>query len=90
MISAEKARELSGCLFETYTDFISKKIESSANLKQRSVVIKDRPYCDWLYSCSAKTDISEKVIKKLEENGFKVSLYYQELQFVDYGLKIEW
>ena len=89
MITATEARELAGPGIEEHLAFIESKIRTSAETKKREVVIREEPYASWLYS-SDRPASAKKVCDALEKNGFKVSLYYHEYQFVDMGLKIEW
>ena len=91
MITAKQAAEMAGPKAEDYLEFIEKKIIESAEKQNRSVIIRDNPYCNWLYSDSGSSaNEVKKALKIMKDNGFKLSLYYIESQFVDYGLKIEW
>ena len=91
MITAEQAAEMAGPKAEEYLEFIEKKIIDAAKNQIREIIIRDNPYCNWLYSSSkSNPDEVRKALKALSDNGFKVSLHYQENQFVDIGLKIEW
>ena len=91
MITAKQAAEMAGPKAEDYLEFIEKKIIESTEKQNRSVIIRDNPYCNWLYSDSSSSPAEvKKVLKTMQENGFKLSLHYSESQFVDYGLKIEW
>ena len=91
MITAKQAAEMAGPKAEDYLEFIEKKIIESAEKQNRSVIIRDNPYCNWLYSDSASSPTEvKKAIKIMNENGFKLSLHYVENQFVDIGLKVEW
>ena len=91
MITAKQAAEMAGPKAEDYLEFIEKKIIEAAEKQNRSVIIRDNPYCNWLYSDSASSPTEvKKAIKIMHENGFKLSLHYVENQFVDIGLKVEW
>ena len=91
MITAKQAAEMAGPKAEDYLEFIEKKIIESAEKQNRSVIIRDKPYCNWLYGdSSSSANEVKKALKIMKDNGFKLSLYYIESQFVDYGLKIEW
>ena len=91
MITAKQAAEMAGPKAEDYLEFIEKKIIESAEKQNRSVIIRDNPYCNWLYSDSGSSaNEVKKALKIMKDNGFKLSLYYIESQFVDCGLKIEW
>lgn len=89
MITATEARALAGPAPEEYLAFIESQIREAAKGKQREVIIRSEPYASWLYGRNL-TDAAYKVIEELKHKGFEVSLHYQELQFVDMGLKIEW
>ena len=90
MITAKQAAEMAGPKAEEYLEFIEKKIIEAAEKQNHEVVIRDNPYCNWLYSSKSNLDEVKKALRALNDNGFKVSLHYQENQFVDIGLKIEW
>lgn len=91
MITAEQAAEMAGPKAEEYLEFIEKKIIDAAKNQNREIIIRDNPYCNWLYgSNKSNPDEVRKALKVLSDNGFKTSLHYQENQFVDIGLKIEW
>ena len=91
MITAKQAAEMAGPKAEDYLEFIEKKIIESTEKQNRSVIIRDKPYCNWLYSDSGSSaNEVKKALKIMKDNGFKLSLHYVENQFVDYGLKIEW
>ncbi|MFB5708217.1 hypothetical protein [Acinetobacter radioresistens] len=91
MITAEQAAEMAGPKAEEYLEFIEKKIIDAAKDQNREIIIRDNPYCNWLYGSSkSNPDEVRKALKALSDNGFKVGLHYQENQFVDIGLKIEW
>ena len=91
MITAKQAAEMAGPKAEEYLEFIEKKIIESAEKQEHEVVIRDAPYCNWLYGRSeSNPDEVKKALKILSDNGFKVSLHYQENQFVDIGLVIGW
>ena len=91
MITAKQAAEMAGPKAEEYLEFIEKKIVEAAEKQNREVVIRDNPYCNWLYgSGESNPDEVRKALKILSDNGFKVSLHYQENQFVDIGLVIGW
>ena len=91
MITAKQAAEMAGPKAEEYLEFIEKKIVEAAEKQNREVIIRDTPYCNWLYSRSeSNPNEVKKALKILSDNGFKVSLHYQENQFVDIGLVIGW
>jgi len=93
MITAKRARILSGNDEEECKEAlraIEERIKTAAGSGGSSLIIRDEPYAYWLYSEKSKTKTSKRVISELENLGFKVSQYYEERQFVDIGLKIEW
>lgn len=90
MITAEQAAEMAGPKAEEYLEFIEKKIIEAAKDQNREIIIRDNPYRNWLYGSKPNPDEVRKALKTLSDNGFKVSLHYQENQFVDIGLKVEW
>ncbi len=91
MITAEQAAEMAGPKAEEYLEFIEEKIIDAAKNQNREIIIRDNPYSTWLYgSNKSNPDEVRKALKALSDNGFKTSLHYQENQFVDIGLKIEW
>ena len=91
MITAEQAAEMAGPKAEEYLEFIEKKIIKAAKDQNREIIIRDNPYSNWLYGSSkSNPDEVRKALKILSDNGFKVGMHYQENQFVDIGLKIEW
>lgn len=91
MITAEQAAEMAGPKAEEYLEFIEKKIVEAAEKQNREIIIRDNPYCNWLYGGAELLPAEvKKALKIMRENGFKVSLHYVENQFVDIGLKVEW
>ena len=90
MITAQEARELSGPSAQEYLEFIEQRIRKAAENKALETVIRERPYCDWLYSEKDLPSEPRKALEALRENGFSVTLYYYEGQFVDIGLRISW
>lgn len=89
MITAKEAFEISVPPSEKYIEYLDGKIRKYAENGKRFVIIRESPYAEWLYHSTMDTD-AEETIKTLRENGFTVSFYYQELQLVDYGLRISW
>ena len=90
MLTAAEARELSGPTADEYLKEIEVFIRKAATEKQRSVIIRKNPYASWLYDEKDTPAEARIAIKKLQEAGYIVSLYYVELQFVDMGLEIAW
>ena len=90
MISAKEARELSGPKCEEYLVYLEQKIKAAATKGERDVIIREKPYCDWMYKESDLKGEPIKVIKELRNLGYTARLFYQENQFVDMGLWIQW
>ncbi|OGT88586.1 MAG: hypothetical protein A2286_02690 [Gammaproteobacteria bacterium RIFOXYA12_FULL_61_12] len=90
MLTAAEARELSGPLAEEYLAVIEAKIREAAEKKEREVIFRDKPYCDWLYSPVDMTPEAKKTVEALREAGYLVDLYYRETQFVDMALRVKW
>lgn len=93
MITAEQARELNpkGRIKE-YEDFLEKKIRDAALAGENSVIVREKPYSEWLLFEPAIPDkVAREVVSKLLQNGFYVRYYYLESTAVSYsGLKISW
>lgn len=94
MITGDEAREIAGPTASEIVDSLEPFIRSAAATKERCLRtgwVTDLPYRDfWVndgYSFSPKCKEAQKI---LESNGFKVSFYYMELQFVDMYTLIEW
>lgn len=90
MITAEEARNLSGPSAEDYLAEIDPFIRKAASEKQRSVIIRKKPYAGWLYDEKDMAPEARRALGLLRAAGYTVSLYYAELQLVDMGLEIEW
>lgn len=91
MITAKEAYEIANPMFDVYVEFLDKSIREAAEKGETYVLIRQSPYCGWLYDERKLEDKdAKKVIALLRENGFKLGLYYQELQLVDIGLEISW
>ncbi|EKO3565466.1 TPA: hypothetical protein ACMDOB_001829 [Vibrio metschnikovii] len=90
MITAKEAYALSGPDTSDYLSFLEDKILSAANNKAKQITIRELPYAQWLYDENSLSQAEKDALRVLRENGFKVSLYYKELQFVDMGLVIAW
>lgn len=90
MFTANEARELSGPIAEEFIQSIEKRIKEAAAKGDREVVIRTKPFCDWLYKESDLKGETKKAVKMLRDAGYTVQLYYSEGQFVDIGLWIRW
>lgn len=87
-LTAAEAREIAGAE-EYHLTFILKKVRAAAERNEYSVIIRDGPYDRWMYRLDPNTTAG-KTIERLQNLGYTVSLFYEERQFVDAGLKIEW
>ena len=90
MINAAEARELAGPTAEEYLKEIEVLIRDAATKKQRSVIIRKKPYAGWLYDEKDTPQEAKIALQQLRGAGYSVSLHYVELQFVDMGLEISW
>lgn len=89
MITAKQAYDLARPNYDEYVKFIEQKITEAATLGKTAVIIREAPYCYWLYNREKPKDV-ENVLKLLDDNGFRYKLHYYEGQFVDIGLHIFW
>lgn len=93
MITAEQARELNpkGRIKE-YEDFLEKKIRDAALVGEDSVIVREKPYSEWLLLETVIPDkVAREVVNKLRQNGFSVKYYFLESACRSYsGLKISW
>lgn len=94
MISAEEARALAGPSIDEqvggHLNVISDHIRKAATAKSREVILREDPYCYWLYGQLLHGSVADKVVHELRENGYIVELFYEERQLVDIGLRIRW
>ena len=90
MLTAEEARNLSGPSAENYLKEIEPYIQKAASAKERFVIIRKNPYAGWLYDEKDLSPEARRAVGMLRDAGYKLSLYYIELQFVDMGLQIDW
>lgn len=91
MITAKEANKIAGIKTSVYLDFIESKIRESAEKGEHSIIIRENPYCNWLYGKFENLHKNEReAIDMLKINGFELKLHYVESQFVDIGLEIEW
>jgi hypothetical protein len=91
LITAKEARELGGPSIAEHIEIISNWIRKAALDGEHSIIIRAEPYERWMYAGWPKSDTIEgRVLLQLKNAGYKVELYYKEMQFVDMGLKISW
>lgn len=90
MIKAQEARELATDYVQLYCDELEKLIRKAAEDKNFEVVVRKNPYSEWLKNGHPEDKNARETIEILQKNGFRVSYFYEERQFVDTGLKISW
>ena len=72
-----------------YIQFINKRIKLAA-VNDNFVIIRELPYARWLDFGFEQSKAVNRVLQELNAKGFVYSLFYEEKQFVDMGLKINW
>lgn len=94
MIKASEALKLSKTdeeITKEYLNVIEKKIIASAQKGCTSAYISENPYASWLYDKSKQSKPVKDALKTLEECGYNVSFYYEEMSMgVDCALVIDW
>lgn len=73
-----------------HLDRISKEITRASLEGEFEIILREEPYCYWLYGTKPREEISQQAIQELRSLGYNVSLYYNASQFADIGLKISW
>lgn len=86
-ITAEEARKLSGPTVEERVNSVYALIRAATEKKQRKVHLHDD---FWTYGGYDSTNEWKKAAAMLQEDGFKVKFYYNELQFVDMYTIVSW
>ena len=86
-ITAQEARELAGPTVQEYVDEVYPKIREAATAKKREVLLRDSFWANGGYSKSAEW---KQACMILEGEGYIVTFFYAEYQFVDMGTKVEW
>lgn len=92
MITADDARKLAGVHEEEVEAFLNaaeNQIRQAAQAGKRFTIVRDTVVCNAGYTSQSKGPW-KTVRVKLEAEGFKVSFFYEERQFVDIGMKISW
>ena len=91
MITAKEAKELSGPTFEERVEeqleFVYNEIRTSAENKKSQVHLHSEFWARGGYS---NTDEYKTAVKKLEELGYTVEFFYEELQFVNMYTIVKW
>lgn len=90
--TAKEARTLAGVMSKMATDSLREcyaRIKKSALDGRTYIVMRGKLY-DTYKSEDKWSEGLKEVVADLRKNGFECSSYYNELQFVDIGLKISW
>ena len=93
MITADEAKSLSGKTADEFLKDLEEAIRIAAEKGSRELSLRMKPYADWAYSLNDEKVLKpeeRKVLKVLRDNGFSVTRYYNEGQFVDIALIISW
>ena len=85
--TAEEARKLAGPSISEHVDEALGLIQKAATNKHHMVAL----HSDfWTRGGYSRTEDWKAACKELESLGFKVSFFYEELQFVNMYTKVEW
>lgn len=93
MITAEEAKVLSGSTAEELLKPVEDAIREQAQKGRRELSLRMKPYADWAYSLNDEKALlpeEREALNILRENGFSVTMCYNEGQFVDIALIISW
>jgi len=85
-ITAQEARKLAGPTVQERVDDVYPLIRSAAEKKKRSITLHDW----WADQGYGGTEEYKQACKLLEADGFKVSFFYEERQFVNMYTVVEW
>lgn len=86
-LTAVEARKLSGPSVDDHINEALESIRIAAIDKRRSAAL----HSDfWVREGYSSTENWKAACKELEALGFKVSFFYEELQFVNMYTKVEW
>lgn len=85
-ITAAEARNLAGPTVQERVDEVYPKIREAAEKGKRYVNLHDF----WAHEGYSKTDAYKQACMILEGDGYKVSFFYEERQFVDMYTVVEW
>lgn len=86
-LTAAAARELAGPTVSERVDSALELIRKAATEKKRKLSLHDD---FWVHQGYGRTKDWTEAVKQLEALGYKVTFYYQELQFVDMYTVVEW
>ena len=90
MITAKEAYAIAKPKIDEYMNYLEEQIKEAAYNKQTSTIIRKLPYGEWILDEEKLDDDAKKAIHSLRSRGFVVSLFYEERQLVDMGLRISW
>lgn len=85
-ITAQEARKLAGPSVQERVNEVYMLIRSAAEKKKRSIML----HGWWADEGYGGTADYKQACKILEADGFKVSFFYEELQFVNMYTVVEW
>ncbi len=86
-ITAEEARELAGPTVQERVEAVYPLIRKAAEEKQRMIALHS---AFWVNGGYIESTEWKEACKLLRKDGFKVSFYYEERQFVDMYTVVEW
>lgn len=87
MITADEARALSGPSVEEYVEAACESIRNAATEKKNMISLMGDFWCRGGYD---NTESYKQATKMLEDLGFKVEFFYEELQFVNMYTIVKW
>ena len=85
-ITAEEARKLAGPTVQERVDEVYPQIREAAEKGKRSIAL----HSWWANEGYSGTVEYKLACKILEDDGYKVKLFYEERQFVDMYTVVEW
>ena len=85
-ITAQEARELAGPTVQERVNEVYPLIRAAAKEKKRRIVLHDW----WAHQGYSDTKEYKQACKMLESDGYKVTFFYEERQFVDMYTIVEW
>lgn len=86
-ITADEARQLSGPKLNDILEPVYTKIREAASKKQHQIQLHGDLWTQGGYSTNQMWLAAKQ---QLESDGYKVSFYYNERQFVDMYTVVEW
>lgn len=85
-ITAAQARELAGLTVQERVDEVYPLIEKAAKMKLRRVHLHDW----WAHEGYRASPEWKEAVALLEKDGYKVTFFYEERQFVDMYTIVAW